>query len=324
MSAKNLISYLSLRTDDIRSLQDNLFIAGLSSLQSSESHILRQLQAIQKRLGKNYTDNDLSKCDYETARELMQQRSTQLFGIKNDQTAPYLMVTFDADFIDDVKVVSKLLEAGMNVARINCAHDDHDVWEKMILLVRKASEKTGLACSIYMDLAGPKMRTSLLGKGRKLGKAYLMEGQEIILAEEDADYDPSSTVIGCNEAGIIKQLKVDDRVLFDDGLIEAQVKSNSNGLATIRIIRMSSKKPRLKDAKGINFPDSELIVPAITDRDRSLIPFICRHADLVGYSFVRDADGIQELQQLLAENLRRPHIMPADALGSTTSLIVSN
>ncbi len=219
------------------------------------------------------------------------------------------MVTFDADFIDDVKVVSKLLEAGMNVARINCAHDDNDIWEKMILLARKASEKTGLACSIYMDLAGPKMRTSLLGKGRKRGKAFLMEGQEIILAEEDADYDPSSTVIGCNEAGIIKQLKVDDRVLFDDGLIEAQVTSNSNGLATIRIVRMSSKKPRLKEAKGINFPDSELIVPAITDRDRSLIPFICQYADLVGYSFVRDADGIQELQQLLAENLRRPHIV---------------
>jgi pyruvate kinase len=309
ISGENLIRYLALRTEEIRPLQDKLHIVGLSSLQSSESHILRQLQAIQERLGKKFDKEDLSKCDYHTARDLMQQRSERLFGPKRNPDIPYLMVTFDKGFLDNFQLIAKLLEAGMNIARINCAHDEKDVWENMIGLIRKASEKTGLPCNIYMDLAGPKLRTNLLGKGRRRGKVTLMEGQEVTLAEEDSDYDLSTVVIGCTEPGIVRQLKVDERVLFDDGLIEARVVSNSNGLAVLRFIRISSKKSKLKAEKGMNFADSELEVPAITERDRSLIPFICQHADMVGYSFVRDADGVRELQQVLSENEKRPHII---------------
>ena len=309
MSAENLIRYLALRTEDIRPLQDNLHVVGLSSLQSSESHILRQLQAIQERLGKQVDEKDHSKCDYDTARDLMQRRCKQLFGPKRNPDIPYLMVTFDEEFLDNFQMIRKLLEAGMNVARINCAHDKMDIWENMIALIRKASAKTGIPCNIYMDMAGPKLRTSLLGKGRKRGKISLMEGQEVTLAEGDADYDPSTVVIGCSEPGIISQLKVDERVLFDDGLIEGRVVSNSNGLAVLRMIRISSKKSKLKVAKGMNFADSELEMPAITARDRSLIPFICKHADVVGYSFVRDADGVRQLQHILQEHQQRPHIV---------------
>lgn len=309
MSAENLIRYLALRTEEIRPLQDNLHIAGLSSLQSSESHILRQLQAIQQRLGKEFVERDLSDCDYITARDLMQRRSAQLFGPKRNPDIPYLMVTFDEGFLDNLQMVVKLLEAGMNIARINCAHDDRHIWENMIDLIRKASAKTGISCNIYMDLAGPKLRTTLLGKGRKRGKVSLMEGQEVTLAEEDADYDPSTVVIGCSEPGIVRQLKADERVLFDDGLIEARVVSNSNGVAVLRMTRISSKKSKLRVEKGMNFADSELEVPAITERDRLLLPFICQHADLVGYSFVRDAGGVRELQQVLSENDKKPHII---------------
>jgi pyruvate kinase len=132
MSAENLIRYLALRTEDIRPLQDNLHEAGLSSLQSSESHILRQLHAIQERLGKEFGDQSLATCDYDTARDLMQRRSEQLFGQKKNPDIQYLMVTFDKGFVDNFQLVKKLLEAGMNVARINCAHDEWDVWENMI------------------------------------------------------------------------------------------------------------------------------------------------------------------------------------------------
>ena len=300
MSARNLIHYLTLRSEDLRSLQDALHISGLSSLASSESQILRQVQSILQRLGKQFAPNDLSECDYYTGRALIERRATLLFGSKGDDTIPYIMVTFDAEFVDNLQLVKKLLEAGMNIARINCAHDDEEIWKNMIALVRTASEKTGIPCKIYMDLAGPKMRTSILGKGRLLGKAPLLVDQECMMAEQDADYDPSNVVIGCSEPGVIKQLKAGERVLFDDGLIETQVISNTNGIATLKIIRISSKKPLLKAKKGINFPDTELNLPPLTERDRSLIPFLCEHADLLGYSFVRHADGIKELQNLLA------------------------
>lgn len=309
MSAKNLMCYLALRSEDIRSLQDGLHIAGLSSLASSESHILRQVQAIQERLGKKFDRLTVPECDYHAGREVIRRRSEQLFGYKNQSEIPYLMVTFNTEFVDNFQMVRKLLEAGMNIARINCAHDDQDVWENMIGLIRRASVKTGIPCKVYMDMAGPKLRTNLLGKGRLRGKARLIEGQELALAERDADYDPSTVVIGCSEPGIVKQLKPGERILFDDGLIETHVISNFDGLAALRINRISRKKPELKTAKGINFPDSEIELPAITERDRSFLPFICRHADLVGYSFVRKADDVRELQRMLSENQQRPQII---------------
>src|SRR5687768_5625503 len=89
ISASNLIRYLALRREDVRSLQNTLHIAGLSSLTNSESHILRQLQAILERLGKQIAADDLSDCDYYKGRELIQQRSVQLFGKKTDAAIPY-------------------------------------------------------------------------------------------------------------------------------------------------------------------------------------------------------------------------------------------
>ena len=72
----------------------------------------------------------------------------------------------------------------MNVARINCAHDHKEIWENMIRLVKKATKETGSPCKIYMDLAGPKMRVAVLGKGHLLDKVDLREEQEIFLAEK--------------------------------------------------------------------------------------------------------------------------------------------
>ncbi len=309
ISAINLIRYLALRSEDIRSMQDMLHISGLSSLASSESHILRQVQAILERLGKNISANHLSACDCYTGYELIQQRSAQLFGSKKNKTIPYIMVTFDKRFVDNFPLIKDLLKAGMNIARINCAHDDRGVWENMLALIRQASEATGIPCKIYMDLVGPKLRTSILGKDRSSGKVSLEEGQQIMLAGPGAKYDAADIVIGCSEPNVVKQLKSGETVLFDDGLIEAAILSNAHGVATLKITRLSGKKPELKAEKGINFPDSDPELPAFTDHDRSLIPFICEHADMLGYSFVRNAEGISQLQEILAGYAKKPHII---------------
>jgi pyruvate kinase len=197
----------------------------------------------------------------------------------------------------------------MNVARINCAHDNKLIWQNMIKLVHKASKETGLPCKIYMDLAGPKMRVSVLGKGHLLDKVDLREEQEILLAEKNARFNKTEIVLGCDEPNIIKQLIPGHRVLFDDGLIESIVMSVEKGIARIRIKRISGKKPVLKAHKGINFPDTQLTLPALTERDISLIPFICKNADLVGYSFVRDVTCVKTLQDMLAGHKKRPHII---------------
>lgn len=301
VSAKNLLSYLALRNQDIRELQDLLHIYGLSSLASSEGHVLRQVQAIRERLGHIYQKEELDHCTFAFSKLKMGEKSRLLFGQKAEANMPYLMVTFDAEFADDYAKVKSLLQNGMNVARINCAHDDEDTWSRMINQVRIASEQTGIPCKIYMDLAGPKIRTQILGKGRDKGKVKIREGQLIWMIEDDLDVDKSETVISPNESGIIQQLRKGDRVFIDDGAIRCIVEKVKKEKIGLRIVRISSKKDLLKEGKGINFPDSFLQVPSLTDFDRACLPFICENADLVGYSFVKTAGDIAVLRQALLE-----------------------
>jgi len=325
-SAVNLIQYVALRSEDIRSLQDDLHAFGLSSLTSSESHILRQAQAILQRLGQALSPEEISPCDYHMGRGLIDTRARQLFGAKKNDAIPYLMVTYDVEFVDNYQLITKLLEAGMNIARINCAHDNEEIWKNMIELTTMASEKTGIPCKIYMDIAGAKMRTTLLGKGRLTGKVALFQGQEIIMAEEDAHWDPAEIVIGCAEHGVIKQLNDGDRVFFDDGVIEGRVLSSRDGMARVKILRLPSRKPQLKEKKGINFPDTPIVVAALTDKDRLSLPFICEHADLAGYSFIRDVADLKALQAELATYRKKPAIIlkieTAGAVNNFPSLLL--
>ena len=299
LSASNLLHYLSLRCHDLRDLQDNLHKAGLSSLASSESHALRQVEAALQPLGADIPESDLSPCDYPTATQLMQYRATALFGPKVNPNIPHLMVTFDTGMADDYAKVKALVQAGMNVARINCAHDNPEIWTRMVQNIRKASRATGHTCKIYLDLAGPKIRTILLGKGRKKGRLKLREQEQFLLAETNARVDPAEKAIGCTLPGVVRDLSIGDRVLFDDGLYEAVVEKTDGQIARLRLLRASAAKPKIKPEKGINFPDTELSVRSLTAFDRAIIPFARRYADLVGFSFVRRAEDVAELQDLL-------------------------
>lgn len=301
-SAVNLVHYLALRCEDLRDLQDDLHNAGLSSLASAESHALRQVQAVLQRTGVRIAERDLSPCDYPLASRLLHQRAQMLFGPKVNPNIPHVMVTFDTSLADDYAAVKALLLAGMNVARINCAHDDPDVWKGMVNNVRKATRTTGHACKIHLDLAGPKIRTALLGKGRFKDRLKLAEHERFYLAEMKAPFDRKEKVVGCTLPGVVKDLRAGDRVLFDDGLFEAVVEKPGNLIATLRLVRASAAKPRLKPEKGMNFPDTELTVQSLTDFDRSVIPFAQAYADTVGFSFIRQAAEVAELQKLL----RRP------------------
>jgi pyruvate kinase len=300
-SITNLIHYLTLRREDLRVIQDDLHDAGLSSLASSESHILRQVQAVLQRLGGVFSKDEISKGDAFSGSSLLHQRANILFGPKMARNIPHLMVTFETGMAEDYLAVKALVEAGMNIARINSAHDSPEVWGKMIANVKKAAKITGKPCKIYLDLAGPKIRTILLGKGRKKGRLKLKEQMEFFLAETNASFDTKKKVVGCTLSGVVRDLGKGDRVLFDDGLFEAVVEVPNEEMALLRITRVSAAKPFLKPEKGINFPDTELTVRCLTDYDRSLIPFAKQHADILGFSFVRSAADVAELQLLLKQ-----------------------
>lgn len=302
LSAANLVHYLALRCEDLRDMQDDLHNAGLSSLASSESHALRQVQSALQRLGSEVPDTMLSSCDYPTASRLIHRRAEMLFGPKVNPHIPHLMVTFSSGLANDYASVKALVLAGMNVARINCAHDEPEIWLRMVANVRKACRATGRACKIHLDLSGPKIRTTLLGKGRFKDRMKVTEGERFLLAEEDTAIDKKNKVVGCTLPGVVKDLRKGDRVLFDDGLYEAIVEKTGTSVAQLLLVRASASKPQIKPEKGINFPDTEISVRSLTDFDKSVIPFALEHADLVGFSFVRHPEDLAELQQLLHRN----------------------
>jgi pyruvate kinase len=194
-SAKNLIHYLVLRNEDRRDLQELLHVHGLSSLASSESHVHHQLQAIKQRLGFTYPENEIAVCSYVFGQMKMKEKSKLLFGSKTATQIPSIMVTFDSGFASDRELIKSLLENGMNVARINCAHDDETIWAEMIQNLKGACTETGLECKIYMDLAGPKIRTRLLGRGKRTGKAKIKEGQLIWFVDPGKEFNKREVVI---------------------------------------------------------------------------------------------------------------------------------
>lgn len=306
LSAANLIHYLTLRRENLRPLQDDLHDAGLSSLASAEGHVLRQVQAVLERLGVAIPKKDHAGSDATTGTQLLHRRALALFGHKEDPAIPHLMVTFESGMANDYAAVKALVKAGMNIARINCAHDNPKAWKKMVTHVQRAVRVTGKPCRIYLDLAGPKIRSVLLGNGRKSGRLKLHEKEQFFLAEAGATFSKKGKVVGCTLPGVVKDLQAGDRVLFDDGLFEAVVETAGEELATLRMLRISATKPRLKPEKGINFPDTALSVRCLTDYDKSIIPFAQQHADILGFSFVRTPADVAELQNLLRESTEKP------------------
>ncbi|MEI9911804.1 MAG: pyruvate kinase [Bacteroidota bacterium] len=161
-----------------------------------------------------------------------------------------------------------------------------------------------------MDLAGPKIRTRLIKKGREKGKVKVKEGELVWLSDDAAGFKDDDIVISPNEPGIIGMLKKGERVYIDDGIIKGVVEAINKKAAGMRIIRISSGKKQIKKDKGINFPDSEISIASLTEFDKTCLPFICDHADMVGYSFVRVPSDLAELQQVLKKlSSVPPHII---------------
>ncbi|WP_439483782.1 pyruvate kinase [Cyclobacterium plantarum] len=309
-AARNLIQYLYFRSEDRKALQEKLHLYGLSALSNSENHIHRQIQVIRERLGHHYKPEELNPCTYTYSQAQLAENSQVLFGSPENPGVPTIMVTFDTGFADDPDLVENLMVQGMNVARINCAHDDEKVWKAMIDQIREAEKKTGKHCKIHMDLAGPKIRTVLLGKGKKKGKVKVSVGETIWLSENMDHFSEDQVVLHPNEEGIISSLVPGHRVFIDDGEIGGRVTQTESGNAAVVLDRVSSKKGKIKSEKGINFPDTTFNISSLTDYDKTCLPFICSHADLIGYSFVKNTGDIRHLRKELQKiGGRRPDLV---------------
>ena len=163
-SARNLIHYTALRSFDITNLQRDLGNLGLSRIARAEAHVLASLHncrfILKTMIKQELREKKSDSITLKKARKLLQSHSKNLLGYRSKGRRVRIMVTLPRDAAYNYSMVRDLLKAGMNTARINCAHDNPEVWKGMIENIHRANENLKKNCRISMDLAGPKIRTA--------------------------------------------------------------------------------------------------------------------------------------------------------------------
>jgi pyruvate kinase len=503
-SCDNLFCYLALREHDLSDLQLRLAEQGLSSLEMLESRVLVSIEQVLKHFGMprvnvvsssstTATSGGLCKVNSQTGNMMLVKRSELLFGQSSKGRRTRIMVTLDSSDIFQYELIEQLLENGLDIVRINCAHNTKREWKLLIESIRTAEErlvqrgiKIGHKCKILMDLGGTKIRTgpvehkprplkisvledvygrplrlaegildseanqtgqvSLEGTrsgstfviaiskidygglgslkiGQKISfrdarderlctltvlerlsptkvrvglehTAWLKEGTKLecqtnsfvespgdvtvaatnsgddegssggttnhnYATDNDNDNDRGSnnnnststcsfTVgqikpqpveikveygntlrlyrdanrlghtgdasvsnkpggISCTRPEVLDHVVVGHRVFIDDGKIEGIVRSSNEEYLELEIISPRGTIAEIKPNKGMNFPDSSIIMPALTPQDIRNLEFVVEHADMVALSFVHRPEDIYDLHKELSKLEKKNH-----------------
>ena len=189
-------------------------------------------------------------------------------------------------------MLTRVLAAGVDVVRLNFSHGTHEEHAETIRLVRQASTRIGWPLAILQDLGGPKIRVGLI----EGGAIPLKRGQTLVL-------DPrcelgSRERIGISLPNLAMLVRVNGRLLLDDGHIELRVKQIDGPTVVCRVVRGRE----LREHKGVNLPGVDLHVDALTEKDRVDLAFgIAQGVDLVALSFVQAAADVAQVKALIGE-----------------------
>ncbi len=192
---------------------------------------------------------------------------------------------------NDKTLMKKLVEAGMDIARFNFSHGNHEEQKMRMDMLKEIREETGVPVAILLDTKGPEIRTGLLAGG---GKVTLEAGQTFTLTTEEVEGDANKVSI--TYAGLVKDMEIGKKILIDDGLIELEVRE----ITDTDIICSVLNGGELGQRKGVNVPNVPVRLPALTDKDREDILFgVKQGVDFIAASFVRSAEGVMEIRSLL-------------------------
>ncbi len=304
-SARNLADYLALRRRDIRGLQRRLMAHGLSSIGRLESRVAPTLAAVLAALDA-ITDASPrrpfpTEAEFFAGEQHLAARTTAILGAPSEGRAVHLLVTCPSEAADGPEFMQGLAELGVEAIRINCAHDDREAWARMIGHARAASAATGRPMKVLMDLAGPKIRT---GEIREMdGHKRVKEGDRFaIAAPGQLGHVPEDMLaVECTLPQALAACKPGERIFIDDGKLPTDVIS----VESWGVVVEASGSPdedgyKLKAEKGVNFPDTEFSIPALTEKDIEDLAFVAMNADGIEFSFVQSADDIDDLQRALA------------------------
>ncbi|MEE6449539.1 pyruvate kinase [Gottfriedia acidiceleris] len=194
---------------------------------------------------------------------------------------------------ESVEKLVELINAGMNVARLNFSHGSHEEHAARITSIREASKKTGRTVAILLDTKGPEIRT-LDFEG---GQAELKTGNEVIITTEPVVGTAEKFAVSYE--GLIDDVHVGSKILIDDGLIGLEVIGIEGNDIRTKVLNSGL----VKNKKGVNVPNVRVNLPGITEKDISDIEFgIEQKVDFIAASFVRKASDVLEIRELLGKH----------------------
>jgi pyruvate kinase len=197
---------------------------------------------------------------------------------------------------DSYDQIKALVEAGMDVARLNLSHGSHAEHEDRYRRVRKASDETGRSVGILADLQGPKIRLGRFAEGPVL----LERGDEFTITVDDIEGD--QLICGTTYKGLPADVARGERILVDDGRVTLEV----TDVEGPRVHTMVIEGGMISDHKGLNLPGVAVSVPAMSDKDiRDLRWALRLGADVIALSFVRTGRDVEDVLRIMAEEGRR-------------------
>jgi pyruvate kinase len=426
-SARNLAHYLALRRSDRRPLQEELARIGVSSLGRAESHVLANLDKVlgilHRLTGQPWRPHSREEpAGIQSSRKLLERHTGDLLGAPPAGRAVRIMVTLPSEAAGDFGLVRRLLVSGMDIARINCAHDGPDEWKAMAAHVRRAAKAVGRPVKILMDLGGPKLRTGPIAPGpavlklrpqrddigrvlaparvglrtqgatmpiagapahvgadaewlgqleagdhidltdargadrsllvvrreeggvlaecaqtiylvpetrlklrrkgtgtrstlvsdlpSRQGELHLERGSTLYLTRsgvgqaartEKGKRQRATPAVACTLPEVFDQVCVGERIWFDDGRIGGVIRHIAPERLEVEITQARDSGERLAGDKGINLPDTQLDLPALSEKDVEDLRIVAKLADLVGLSFVQGAGDVENMRARLIQ-----------------------
>lgn len=194
----------------------------------------------------------------------------------------------------NMETMHQMIKEGVNVFRINFSHADYDNVKERIQIIRELSDKHKYHTAILADLQGPKLRVGVMKRDVIVSKG------DTIKFCTGVEFDGDAERVYMNYENFPKDVKAGERILLDDGKLIFEVKS-TNGKNEVEAIVVQGGP--LKSKKGVNLPNTDISLPALTEKDvKDAIFAIEQGVDWIALSFVRNAEDLEKLQDLISEH----------------------
>ncbi|HEX6309906.1 MAG TPA: pyruvate kinase [Longimicrobiales bacterium] len=303
-SARNLVHYLALRRHDVRALQLRLARVGLSSLGRSESHVLvtvdRVLAMLALARGGEPAEVEPPPVGFRQGERILARNARRLLGVRRPHRAVRIMVTLPREAADEPRFAHDLIAAGMDCARINCARDDAAAWAAMADNVRAAQLVLGRECRILADLGGRKLRTGPVAGGAKRLLVAIGDRFEMLCDTEATPVrDGSLPRIACSAPALFDAARPGQPIWFDDGAIGGVIEQRTDTGLLIRVTHARPEGSKLRPDRGINVPETVLLLPAVTAKDLLDLASVVDWTDAIELSYVQEPQDVLALHDVL-------------------------